>query len=289
MHVIVGAGPVGTATARLLAERGERVRVVTRSGRGLDHPNVERVAADAADAGRLSALAEGAAALYNCANPQYHRWLTDWPPIADALLTAAERSGAVLATASNLYGYGPVDGPITADTPLRATHPKLRIRADLWRAALARHEAGRIRATEVRGSDYLEANSLLSIAGERLRDGKRAYVPTALDVPHTWTSITDVARTLITVAGDERGWGKAWLVPSNPPLTFREACTRLTTAAGAPAPKLTRIPYPMLWTLGLFSPLLRELRATSYQFTRPFVLDSSVTEETFGLKPLRSF
>ncbi|MGC1212288.1 MAG: FAD-dependent monooxygenase, partial [Micromonospora sp.] len=52
LHVIVGAGPVGTATARLLAERGERVRVVTRRGTGPEHPAVERVAADAADADR---------------------------------------------------------------------------------------------------------------------------------------------------------------------------------------------------------------------------------------------
>jgi nucleoside-diphosphate-sugar epimerase len=199
---------------------------------------------------------------------------------------AAENSGAVLATASNLYGYGPVDGPITPETPLAATHPKLRIRADMWREALARHDAGRIRATEVRGSDYVEANSLLSFSmAKPLLAGKRAYVPAALDVPHTWTSISDVARTLVTVAGDVRGWGKPWLVPSNPPLTVRELATRFTEVAGVPAPRLTRIPYALLWSVGLFSPLVRELRATHYQFTEPFVLDSSLTEQTFGLRP----
>jgi nucleoside-diphosphate-sugar epimerase len=286
MHVVVGAGPVGSAIATLLAARGEQVRVITRSGRGPEHAAVELVAADATDAARLSELTSGAAVLYNCANPQYHRWLTDWPPLAAALLTAAENSGAVLATASNLYGYGPVDGPITAETPLAATHPKLRLRADMWREALARHEAGRVRVTEVRGSDYLEANSILAFAlAKPLLAGKRAYVPAALDAPHTWTSISDVARTLVTVAGDQRGWGKAWLVPSNPPLTIRELATRFTRVAGAPAPKLTRIPYPALWAVGLFSPLVRELRTTHYQFTEPFVLDGSLTERTFGLRP----
>jgi hypothetical protein len=39
----------------------------------------------------------------------------------------------------------------------------------------------------------------------------------------------------------------------------------------------------MLWTAGLFSPLIRELRTTRYQFVRPFVLDSSLTERTFAL------
>ncbi len=286
LHVIVGAGAVGTATARLLAERGEQVRVVTRRGGGPGHATVERVAADAADADRLGRLADGASAIYNCANPPYHRWLTEWPPLASALLTAAERSGAVLATASNLYGYGPVTAPMTESTPLAATHPKLRLRADMWRDALARHEAGRIRATEVRASDYIEANSIITIAlGKPLLAGRRAYMPAPLDEPHSWTSITDVARTLVTVATEPRAWGRAWHVPTNPPLTIRELALRFSAVAGAPAPKLTSIPYVALWTVGLFSPLVRELRTTRYQFARPFVIDSTLATQTFGIEP----
>jgi hypothetical protein len=54
---------------------------------------------------------------------------------------------------------------------------------------------------------------------------------------------------------------------------------------GLAAPKLTRIPYPVMWTVGLFSPIVKELRATRYQFDRPFILDSSEATRTFGLKP----
>src|SRR5215471_1863135 len=144
-HVIVGAGAVGSATALLLAERGEQVRIVTRHGSGPDHPGIDKVAADATDAARLTEITAGAEALYNCASPQYHQWFTDWPPLAAAFLTAAERSGAVLASMSNLYGYGLVDGRITQKTPIAATHPKLRLRAEMWAAQLAAQEAGRIR------------------------------------------------------------------------------------------------------------------------------------------------
>jgi nucleoside-diphosphate-sugar epimerase len=286
LHVIVGAGPVGTAVARLLVEQGHRVRIVSRRGGGPEHASIERVAADASDSPRLTELAGGAVALYNCANPAYDRWLTDWPPIAAALLTAAERSGAVLAVASNLYGYGPVAGPITDATPLAATHPKLRLRADMWREALARHEAGRLHVTEVRSSDYIEANSILTFALARpIRAGKRAYVPGALDVPHSWTAISDAARLLVTAASDGRAWGKAWLTPSNPPLTVRELAGRFASAVGAPPPKLSVIPYPVLWAPGLFVPIVRELRTTRYQFVEPFVADASLTERTFGLAP----
>src|SRR5580693_2956444 len=285
-HVIVGAGAVGSATALLLAERGEHVSVISRRGAGPEHVAIERVTADATDAGRLAELADGAAALYNCANPLYHRWLTDWPPLASALLTAAERSGAVLATMSNLYGYGAVDGPITQKTPLAATHPKLALRARMWQDALAAHEAGRIRATEVRASDYIEANSLLSFGiGKALLAGSRGYSPWPLDVPHSWTSIADCARTLTAVAADERAHGQAWLVPTNPALTVRQLATRFTEVNGAPAAKLMSIPYSVLWSTGLFSPMIKELRTTRYQFTRPFVIDSSATTQAFGLEP----
>ncbi|WP_435055515.1 NAD-dependent epimerase/dehydratase family protein [Micromonospora aurantiaca (nom. illeg.)] len=286
LHVIVGAGPVGTATARLLAERGERVRVVTRRGTGPEHPAIERVAADAADADRLTALSEGADALYNCANPEYHTWPTDWPPLAAALLTAAERSGAVLTTVGNLYGYGPVDAPMTEATPLAATGVKGRVRNRMWADALAAHRAGRARVTEVRGSDYigLGGTSLPMMVLPKVLAGQRVFLPVAWDAPHTWTYVGDVARTLVAAATDPRAWGRAWHVPSAPPMSMRALADRAAKRAGAPAPRLTRMPYPVLWLGGLADPFAREMRETAHQFAGPFVMDSTAASETFGIE-----
>jgi nucleoside-diphosphate-sugar epimerase len=50
LHVIVGAGSVGSATARILAGRGDQVRVVSRRGGGPVHDRIERVAVDATGA-----------------------------------------------------------------------------------------------------------------------------------------------------------------------------------------------------------------------------------------------
>jgi nucleoside-diphosphate-sugar epimerase len=287
LHVIVGAGPVGTATARLLAERGHRVRLVSRTGRGPGHPTIERVALDAVDADRLTELAEGAAALYNCANPAYHRWPLDWPPLAAALLATAERTGAVLATVSNLYGYGPVDGPMTEATPLAATGVKGRVRNRMWADALAAHHAGRIRATEVRASDYLGpgASSLATMVLSRVLAGQRAFVPGDPDVPHTFTYVPDVARTLVRVAADERAWGRPWHVPSPPAVTLRELVERAAATADVPAPKLSRLPYPVLWLGGLANPFVREMREIAYQFDRPYLMDSTAAQRTFGIEP----
>jgi nucleoside-diphosphate-sugar epimerase len=120
LHVIIGAGPVGSATAALLASRGETVRLLSRSGTRPAAGGVEAIAADATDTERLASLAEGAAALYNCASPPYHRWPQQWPPLATSVLTAAERTGAALVIMSNLYGYGPAGHPMTEADLLNA-------------------------------------------------------------------------------------------------------------------------------------------------------------------------
>lgn len=281
-QVISGAGPVGRALARELLDRGDAVRVVTRSGSGID--GTERVAADASDADRVLAVTEGAEAIYNCINPPYHRWATDWPPVADALLGAAEQHGAVLATTSNLYVYGEVSAPMTEATPMASTGTKGQVRAQMWTDALAAHTAGRVRAFEVRGSDYVGGSSLLAMIAPALSKGRMAMIPAPLDVKHTWTDVRDVAALLAIGARDERAWGRAWHVPSADPLTLRElsALAAEQLAHREPGPEL---PWSVTWLGGVFVPLLRELRETRHQFTRPFVLDSSAAQETFGLTP----
>ncbi|MGP6205096.1 NAD-dependent epimerase/dehydratase family protein [Microbacterium sp. F2] len=290
-HVIVGAGPVGSSLARILADDAEPVIVVTRSGSGPGSDGVRSVAADASDPEALSRIASGAAAIYNCANPgSYTQWERLWPPLASALLAAAESTGAVLVTMSNLYGYGPVMVPMTAQMPLNPTDHKGALRTRMWEDARSAHEAGRIRATEARASDYIGptlpvASGLLARYAHSTLAGKPASVFADPDVPHAWTAIDDVARTLAALGRDDRAWGRPWLVPSNPPVSVREALRQLSTAVGAPEPRLRVVPRWLLKTGGLVVPLLREVDGMLYQFDAPFEVDATDTEATFGIEP----
>lgn len=284
LHVVLGAGPVGTTTARLLAERGERVRLITRSGSGPEHPGVEGLKVDATDADALIPLVTGADVLYHCAAPPYHRWTTDFPPLSAAAIAAAEATGAVLVSAGNLYGYGPVDGPMTEDLPARPNTAKGRVRAELWSAQLTAHQAGRIRTAEVRGSDYLGANAAseftLMVLPAVLR-GRRALVPADPDAPHSWTYTGDMARTLIAVAAAESAWGRPWHAPTPPPKSIRE----LAELTGPPTPRIGRMPLPLLRLAGLISRPARELPETRYQFDRPFIMDSTAAQAAFDIQP----
>ena len=253
------------------------------------------MAADAADAGAMARLAEGVSVIYNCVNPPYHRWPADWPPIAASVLAAAERSGAVLVTLSNLYGYGPCDPghydeahPMTEATPLAATGRKGRVRARVWQDALAAHQAGRVRVAEVRAADFVGPGAQ-SALGERIvrrvRQGKGVSVLGRADRPHTWSFTGDVARMLVTAGTDPGAWGRAWHVPSNEPRSQRQVIDDFARAAGVGQVRVGEIPSVVLGGMGLFSPLLREVRETEYQFRDDFVMDSSAAQAAFGLKP----
>jgi len=257
------------------------------------------VAADATDAGAIAKLADGAAAIYNCANPPYHKWPVMWPPIARSLLGAAERSGAVLVTISNLYGYGPAraslgvagydaEHPMTEATPLAATGRKGKVRAQMWRDALAAHEAGRVKAVEIRASDYVGpgANAVLGDrVVPRVLRGQPVSMLGRTDRLHTWSYTNDVIAMAALAGTDSRAWGRVWHVPSTEPRTQRQAVDDIARAAGVKPVPVRTVPGAVLYGLGVVSPLMRELRETEYQFSEDFVMDSTAARQAFGLDP----
>jgi nucleoside-diphosphate-sugar epimerase len=289
-HLVVGAGPVGRESAALLASEGHDVLLASRSGTGQEVAGVVRVALDATDAERLTAVASGAVAIYNCVNPPaYDKWPTMWPPIFAALLTAASRTGAVLVTAGNLYPYGPVDGPMVEGMPDVAPGTKARVRATMWADALAVHGGGRVRAAEVRGSDYMGAG-----VGEgghiprlvpRALAGRPVRVLGSPDEPHSWTDVRDMARALVAVAARQDAWGRVWHAPTNPARSQREALADVCRAAGRNAVEVRGYPRVAMALSGLLSPLIRELKETVYQFDRPYLLESSAITRELGLEP----
>ncbi|MGW4652612.1 NAD-dependent epimerase/dehydratase family protein, partial [Kitasatospora sp. NPDC004289] len=93
-----------------------------------------------------------------------------------------------------------------------------------------------------------------------------------------------VQRTDAEAASDERAWGRAWHVPTLPARSAREMVHGMAATAGTTAPAVKRLPSAVLGLAGLFSPLLRELKETRYQFDRPFVVDSSAYEAVFAVR-----
>lgn len=286
LHGVIGAGPLGVATALAARDAGHRVRLICRSGEVAGLPDgIEVRAADARDAAALTHALDGAAVLYHCAGAPYHRWPQDLPPMMDAMLLAAERLGARLVYGDNLYMYGPVDGPLTEDLPNRPVGAKGRVRALLADRLLAAHRDGRVRAAIGRAPDFFGPRVEQSMVGLSAFRAARAGGTVSLigdpGQPHSLCFIEDFGRALATLGTDDRALGGIWHVPCVPAEPLRAFLERLARATGKPLRLRTAGPI-LLRLLGLVSRDLRELREVLYQFDRPFVADSRRFETVFG-------
>ena len=66
VHVVTGAGPVGSTVALQLADAGQQVRLLTRSGSGPDHPSIARRQVDVSQPDALAEAFAGATAVHHC-------------------------------------------------------------------------------------------------------------------------------------------------------------------------------------------------------------------------------
>jgi len=288
IHVVTGAGPVGSTVALQLVGQGHRVRLLTRSGSGPEHPLIERRQADAHDQDQLDEAFAGATAVYHCIHGSRYAaatWRAELPGAEQAVLAAAGRAGAVAVFPESLYSYGPVDGPITEDSPRAATGGKLGVRTQL----LAARAASATPTVSVAASDFFGPRVRTSHAGERMVPtilaGKKMRVVGNLDQPHSFTYVPDLAAAMVRAAARPELWDSFLHAPTAEAVTQRELIEAFAKAARVPAPAMSAIPAWALKAVGLVHGDTRELVETSYQFTRPFVLDSSRSEQRLGLRP----
>ena len=285
LHVVIGGtGAIGGAVVEELVRRGHRVRSVARRTTDLD-PSVEQVTADVMDREQAIRAVAGASVVYHCAMPAYTRWAEEFPQLQANVVDAAEAAGAKLVAVENLYMYGPQTGPMTEATPMAATGKKGSVRARLSRELLERHAAGRLRVAIGRASDYYGPRGANSAVGDQffaaVAAGRTPRWLGRTDQPHALSYLPDIATGLAMLGERDEADGQAWHLPVSPALTGAEWAERTGSIVGREV-KPSTVSRPMLVALGIFMPLLRELRETLYQWERPWLVDDSKFRSTFG-------
>jgi len=286
-HVIFGTGPVGCWTARLLVDRGLAVRAVNRSGRRpeLMSAEVEVVAADASDAGQAVTAAAGAGVVYQAMNPAYDKWEELFPGLQAGALAAARAAGARYVSIENLYMY---DSSVvmTEDSPQRPVSKKGELRRRMADEVAAAHARGDVPATQLRSADYYGPGVTGSAAGDlvvgRLLAGKKAQVGGSATQPHSYAYIEDVGRAAAELGIRDEAPGRVWFAPHAPAVTQGDMVAAICRDLGRP-PALSVVSPTMMRLVGLFSAGARETVEMLYEFTQPFVVDSSRITGEFGL------
>lgn len=288
LHVVLGAGPAGTATTAELAHRGVRVRHVDRKPISGAPDGVETYQADLSALDAALSATDGAATIYHAVNVPYHRQVELMPTIAGTVLAAAERHGAKLVVLDTLYPYGEADGEhITEATPWSATSRKGKLRADLDRRYLAAHSAGSVRTVMGRSADFFGPGVLNSTLGGAFfpaaLTGQPALAIGDIDLPHSYSYIRDVARGLATLGMTDSGDGGVWHLPTVPAVSTAEIHRIVEGLAGGPI-TIDRLTAPEPY--GPFDEtFMREYEEMFYQHRIPQNMVSTAFENAFGVRP----
>ena len=286
LHVVFGTGPLGMAVMRALTAKGETVRMINRSGKA-DVPNgVSVVAADAYNLDGAREACRGATVVYQCAKPPNQEWPQKFPPLQANVLEATAGVGAKLIIGENVYMYGQVPNrPLTEDLPNAATTRKGRARAQMAEAALAAHRSSKVQVAIGRSSDFFGPGVVESAIGERAflpaLQGKTASLVGNIDLPHTYTFTNDFGKALVTLGERDQALGQIWHVPNAETLTTRQFMTIVFEEIGKP-PKMSGMGKLMMGIGGIFIVGARETVEMMYEFEKPFIVDSSKFERTFG-------
>ncbi len=238
-------------------------------------------AADALDRASLRSACSDCSAVICCLGFPYDSriWRKAWPLAMDNFLAVCAEIGARFIFADNLYMYGPRDEALFEDMALTEFGRKPKVRADITRAWMEAHGAGRVEAVAVRASDFYGPdveNSVLSHFGvRRLAEGKAALIPYSPDYPHDFTYVGDFARALVALLDAPADvYGQAWHAPNAPTQTLRALIESAANMLGA-APRIKVLPKPALHLLGLFDRTVFELIEMRFQTDRAYHVDAS--------------
>jgi nucleoside-diphosphate-sugar epimerase len=290
LHVVLGAGQIGTLLTPLLLQAGHRVRQIRRGPVGSPlQANHEWLGGDMCNLAFAERATAGASVVYDCMNPPYDRWDELLLALGRGSLHGAAQAGARLVALDNLYAYGRPSGAILPSTPENPCSHKGMLRKALAAERLDAHRQGRVQVAIARASDFVGPGmTLAAVFGERFF--KRALHGRAVecfgdpDQPHSYSYGPDVARALFTLGADDAALGRVWLLPVNPPESTRQVVDRLGTALGHPI-RIVKIPDFALQAMGVFWPLAREIAEMTYQWKVPYVVDDSAFRTVFGITP----
>ena len=283
--VVLGAGPVGQAIVDTLVGRGHRPIVVTRSGTAVAGATTH--AADLTDRAAATAALADATIVFSTAQPAYHRWVEEFPALQASIVAATRAAGVPLMVVENLYGYGPHDGALTEDLPMRPTTRKGTVRAEMWHSLHDASARGELQMAVVRGSDFVGPGVEGSAFGTRffdpLRRGKPAQTMGNVDALHSVTFVPDLAEALVRIAEDDTSWGRAWHAPCAPAVTQRRLAEIAAATIGRPG-AIKSVPTWMLRGVGVFVKPVKEAIEMMYEFDTDFVVDSSAFTDHFAME-----
>ena len=291
MQVILGAGgAIGKELAKELENYTPKIRLVSRNPQKINE-NDELFPGDLTDGQFVEKALNGADVAYITAGLPYRlkTWKQQWPVVMRNIISACKKHNCKLVFFDNMYLYDAEKlSPMIEETEVNPPSKKGRVRAQIAQMLMHEAESGQLKALIARAADFYGpgiSNSLFNeVVVKNLKAGKKANWFCSLKYKHNFTFTPDAAKAAALLGNTENAYGQVWHLPTVPALTMQE-WIELTARELEVEPKTMVVSRFLIGVLGLFNPLMREMKEMLYQYDRDYVFDSSKFETVFNIKP----
>ena len=290
MQTILGAGgTIGKLLATELPLFAKKIRLVSRNPKKINNSD-ELFPADLLKPGAVDRAVEGSKIVYLVVGLEYKAkiWEEQWPALMRETIEACIKHNAKLVFFDNVYMYDKdfISG-MTEDSPVKPPSRKGAVRKKIAEMLLEAVSSGKLTALIARSADFYgpdnSANFITQMVLKNISMGKKPMWFVSPDIKHSFTFTPDAARATALLGNTPDAYGQVWHLPTdNRPVTGRQIINLIASEYGV-EPKISALPKWMLFPLGLFIPIMREMPEMMYQYDRTYFFDSSKFTGRFGI------
>lgn len=290
MQTILGAnGAIGRKLAKELSYYTENIRLVSRNPERVNKTD-ELYKTDLTIPHEIEKSIEGSDIVYlTIGFPyKYNKWKNEWPPLMQNVINACKHYKSRLVFFDNVYMYDRYHiEHMTEETPVRPTSKKGEIRAQIAKKLWDELDHGKIDAIIARAADFIgtENSLLIELVYNNLRKNKKANWLADANKIHNFTNTIDAAKGTAILGNTPDAYNQIWHLPTdNTPMTGKQWIELFAKEMNVSA-DYREIPMWQLGVLGIFKPILKELKEMGYQYDRDYFFDSSKFNRRFNFTP----
>jgi len=300
MNVILGyAGGIGSAAAKALLNRGEKVTGIVRNIDKAEKyaaytPGINLVKGDAFSPESLEGvLSKGVKNLFYCVNVPYPDWEVKVRQMLAIAINTCARHNVKLIFPGNVYIYGLAKyNPVDEKHPYAAHTKKGRIRIEMEQMLKDASEKKGLVYTITRFPDFygpFVINGFSEKIFTNSLTGKSLLWVGDKKTVTEFIYIEDAGEAMAVAALSEKGNNRVFNVPGYGEITS-EAFLNQIVKQGSGTSKLNVLNSNLVFNiLGMFNKTISELKEMLYLKRTKLILDGSLYKNTFGSVPARTY
>lgn len=293
MQTILGAGGgAGTEITRELSNYTKDIRVVSRNPKKVNDTD-QLMKADLTDPNQLDEAVKGSDIVYVMIGFPYSTkvWRELWPSFVKNLIDACSKYKTKILFFDNVYMYDPQYlGNMTEETPINPISEKGKVRAEVTRILMDAVEKNKVEVLIARAPDFygpgLKNTMLYQSVYSNLVEDKNPQWIGKLDVIHNYIYIKDIGKAVPLLGNTPDAYNQVWHLPTTDKKLTNRQWIELLMKEMNKKKKIVTPPAWLLNLLGVFMPILKELKDVDYQFKQDYFFNSSKFNKRFNYTPV---